>query len=150
MEWSDGIALASLALSGFVLFRQWQSQRTAHIEVTWEEFQRRQSRSRAGHSREPDAHWVEYRTVTQTVLTNHGPAVARDVQVRLLDAKDGREWQNSLYGLPAEGLPALAPTQSYAMDYAQAFGQQLVVEVSWKDGRRKRQTSTVTPSRRYR
>jgi hypothetical protein len=123
--------VAGLCLAGYTFVSDRLVGRHANIEVRIESRERR------------SAHGV-----VQLVLENHGRHEATDVRVTLL-AKDGTERPGKLYRL-TDALAVLWPGQRFNDPLIWYAGDDLAAAtISWRDGRRKRQTRDVWLSYEY-
>ena len=94
-----------------------------------------------------EARWERGPTFNRIVVVNHGPSLARSVDVRLLDSKGQQASQRlDSHVLP---IPELNAGQDFHLPFMTRMAEDLAAaELSWKDGRLKDQTSRVWLSRR--
>lgn len=129
------IAGVSLLVSAYVLVTQHLTNRRAYLEARWETIQRLNNQGK------PD-------NVSRLVILNHGPALARDVDVRLTNAEGGDPHVRGMaqHALP---IPELNADQDFHLPILLSLGSKLsAAELTWKDGRPGRQSSRVWLTRR--
>jgi hypothetical protein len=132
------IAFLALGVSVFVLVRQLRGDRKADVSVWFEEHER----GRAGN-------------VTVIVVTNHGPAHARDATVTFT-GKGGEVWKpsydaSSPIALPLFPIDHLASGESVARRYHAVLSAPPTVQahIEWRDGRRGLQRKITWTGYRY-
>lgn len=118
----SGIALV---VSVIALARPWWLERKASIEVRLERFPKQ----------DREAKWNSPSTDFRFVVKNHGPARAKDVNLKYfvgdIEGVPGFLWPRT------DPIPVLHATQEFHFDFQPALGSDLVdcVEVAWRDRR---------------